>query len=117
LVEIGRPARHGKAESIHDLRVAVRRFSRCLRCFAQFYPSRRQKKVRARLARLRDLAGAVRDRDIALDLLTKAGVAERSAVVARLQAERAKASHALKREMARWRDRGFLEKWRGELEL
>jgi CHAD domain-containing protein len=116
-LEIGRPARSGGAERIHDLRVAIRRFSRCLRCFAQLYPGRRQKKVRARLAVLRDLAGAVRDRDIALELLARAGVAERSALVTGIHAERVKASHQLAREIARWRDRGFMKKWRGELGL
>jgi len=116
-LEIGRPERSGNAERIHDLRVAIRRFSRCLRCFAQLYPGRRQKKVRDRLTGLGDLAGAVRDRDIALDLLAQAGVAERSTLVTGIQADREKARHALACEMARWRDRGFTEKWRGELGL
>ena len=115
-LEIGRDLRASGAEKIHDLRVAVRRLSRCLRCFARLYPGHWRKKATTRLAGLRDLAGAVRDRDITLELLAKAGISRRSPIVAAVAAERRKAYQQLALEMARWRERGFLESWRRHLD-
>jgi len=114
-LEINRSAREGGADGVHDLRVAVRRLSRCLRSFAQFYPGRWWKKARAQLSELLHTAGAVRDRDIALELLAQAGISGRAAIVTRLEAERAKASRELALEIRRWRDYGFTRKWRGQL--
>ena len=71
-MQINRAARSGDPDAVHDLRVAIRRLSRCLRVFAQFYPGQGWKKMRRRLKDLLDACGAVRDRDIALDLLSKA---------------------------------------------
>ena len=67
-----RTARTADADSIHDLRVAIRRLSRCLRVFAQFYPPHSWKPVRRRLADLMDSCGSVRDCDIAIELLKQA---------------------------------------------
>lgn len=115
--EIDRSAHLADADAIHDLRVAVRRLSRCLRSFAQFYPGRVWKKARAQLSELLHTAGAVRDRDIAIELLAKAGISGRAAIVATLEAERARASRELALELRRWKDRGFTEKWRSQMEL
>ena len=41
-------AREGDADSIHDVRVAMRRLSRCLRVFAPFYPQGSVEKIRRR---------------------------------------------------------------------
>jgi CHAD domain-containing protein len=37
--QVGRIAKSSDAASIHDLRVAIRRFNRCLSLFSQFYRS------------------------------------------------------------------------------
>ena len=116
-LEINRSARGGSADAIHDLRVAIRRLSRCLRSFSQFYPGRWWKKARAQLSELLHTAGAVRDRDIALELLAQAGISGRAAIVTKLEAERTKASRELALEIRRWRERGFTRKWRGQLGL
>ena len=115
--QVNRAAGSGDAESIHDLRVAIRRLSRCLRVFSQFYPDGSGKKIRRELADLRDLAGAVRDRHIALDLLAAAGISPRAAIVARLEAERRKHGNELLLEVRRWKGRGFSRKWRVHLGL
>jgi CHAD domain-containing protein len=112
-----RAAREGDAESIHDVRVAMRRLSRCLRVFATFYPDGSGKKIRHRLSALMEAAGAVRDCDIALDLAGQAGVPRRSAVVARLEAERGRAGRDLLFEIRRWKSRDLLRQWRSRLEL
>ena len=115
--QLNRAARSGDADSIHDLRVAIRRFSRCLRVFAPFYADAGWKKIRIQLKALMETSNAVRDRDIALGLLKEAGIPARAAVVARLQAERRKANHDLLLEIRRWKSRSFSQRWRARLEL
>ncbi|HEV3197727.1 MAG TPA: CHAD domain-containing protein [Bryobacteraceae bacterium] len=115
--QVNRAARSGDADSIHDLRVAIRRLSRCLRVFAQFYPDRSWKKIRRELADLMERAGAVRDLDITLELLAAAGIPKRAAIVTRLQTERRKAGQELLLEVRRWKRRGFSRKWRTRLDL
>jgi len=114
---VNRTARSGDADAIHDLRVAIRRLSRCLRVFAQFYPGRSWKQMRRRLADLMDACGSVRDRDIAIELLEKAGVPAASALVRQLDAERRAADEELRRELRRWKDRGFRRQCWARLEL
>src|SRR5450755_1953867 len=78
----------GTDDSIHDLRVTIRRLNRCLRVFAPFYPGHSWKPIRRRLSELMSACGSVRDRDIAIGLLEQAGVAATSPLVRRLGAER-----------------------------
>jgi CHAD domain-containing protein len=115
--QVNRAARTGDAEDIHDLRVAVRRLSRCLRVFAPFYPARSWKPMRRRLSGLMDACGSVRDRDIAIGLLEKAGVPAASPLVRRLDQERRAADEELRRELRRWKARGFRRQWQMRLEL
>ena len=115
--QVTRTARTGDAEAIHDLRVAIRRLSRCLRVFAPFYPGHSWKPVRRRLGDLMDACGSVRDRDIAIELLAKAGVPSVSPMVRRLDEERRDAEAELRRELRRWQHRGFQRRWQARLEL
>ena len=110
-------AESDEAGSIHDLRVAIRRLSRCLRAFAQFYPGGSWRKLRQRLRVVMDAAGAVRDLDIAIALIEEAGVPRCSAVVARLLAERHKRSRALFAEVGRWGGGRLSRAWPRKLEL
>src|SRR6266511_2864716 len=87
--QVNRAERGGEAEAIHDLRVAIRRLSRCLRVFSQFYTGSGWKKLRRRLKELMDACGSVRDRDIAIALLTKADFPPTSIVIRRLRLDRA----------------------------
>jgi CHAD domain-containing protein len=107
----------GDADSIHDLRVAVRRLGRCLLVFSAFYPGRSWKTLRKQLRALMDAAGTARDYDIAAELLGEAGVAPGSAIVKRLAGERLQARAALALEIRRWQGGDFSRKWRSRLEL
>ena len=53
-------------EAIHDLRVAMRRFAQGLVVFRPHVGSRKPKKIRRVLKQVMELAGAVRDYDVAL---------------------------------------------------
>jgi hypothetical protein len=61
--------------------------------------------------------GSVRDRDIAIGLLAKAGVAPASPLVRQLDAQRRAAGRELRRELRHWKKRGFSRRWRVRLEL
>jgi CHAD domain-containing protein len=105
------------ADAVHHLRVAIRRLSRGLRVFAPFYPRASRKQLRRRLADLLDACGGVRDRDIAIGLLRKAGVAATAPLVRRLGAERRAAARELQVQLQGWKPRGFTRQWRNRLEL
>jgi len=115
--ELKRAARGADADAIHDLRVSIRRLSRCLRVFAAFYPDGAWKQIRAQLRGLLQSAGAVRDRDIALALIGKAGVSPRTAIHRKLSTERKAAEREMVAEIGRWSRRDPAAKWRRKLEI
>src|SRR5262245_59649077 len=71
-------------EVIHDRRVSIRRLSQCLRLFRHLLDPEPAKKMKRRLRSLMDSCAAVRDCDVALEVLNQAGVRGTSA--ARLRA-------------------------------
>jgi CHAD domain-containing protein len=115
--QANRTARLSDAGSVHDLRVSVRRLAQCLRIFGQFFPRGSGKKSQHRLNAVMDLASAVRDRDIALELLAAARIPSDSALVEVLSQERATAERSLVDTLERWSRRSFQKKWRSRLEL
>jgi CHAD domain-containing protein len=115
--QLNRAERHTDADSVHDLRVSIRRLSRCLRTFAPLYPDRYWKKIRRELAALMESAGAVRDRDISIELLGQAGISRRAAVISRLGSERRRAARDLALQIRRWKSHDTSRKWRSRLEL
>jgi len=96
------------ADAVHDLRVSIRRLSACLREFAACFPRKQRKRARRRLKRLMDLAAAVRDRDITLELMERAGVAAGAAARKRLAAQRAGAASALSAAARDWEETTLL---------
>ena len=72
--QMHRAARLRDPESIHDLRVSIRRFQQCLAVFHQFFPRGQAKKIRKRLHQIMQVAGEIRNRDIALELFEKSGL-------------------------------------------
>jgi CHAD domain-containing protein len=105
------------AGSVHDLRVSIRRLQQCVHVFGQFFPRQSEMKFRHRLNAVMDLASAVRDRDIALELLAAARIRSDSTLVKALSEARAGAERALVATLERWSRRGFQKKWRSRLEL
>ena len=115
--QVKRTAEAADADSVHDLRVAIRRLSRALRSFAQFFPGKHWKRIRKELSNLMDAAAAVRDNDVAPELIEKAGGAHRARVALTLQARRREAEAELREELQNWHGRGFAREWREALEL
>lgn len=115
--EIHNTAKTLDVEAIHDLRVAIRRFSQSLAAFSPLLPKQQVKKVRKRLKRLRNAAGEVRDRDIVLALLASEGLKGEDGLCVRLAEERKQAEPALIEEIRRWTGSNLSEKWRTALQL
>lgn len=105
------------AERIHDLRVSIRRLTAALRIFGDAVPAAEAKRVRGELKEIMELAGAVRELDIALELAAKAGVAEASPLAAILGAQRGEGERRLLEAVrSAWRRNASL-RWRERLQL
>jgi CHAD domain-containing protein len=115
--DLNRADKVSDAESIHHLRVAIRRFSQCLRVFGQFFPKSKARRIRRKLRLILRQAGEMRNRDIAMDLFAAAGAAVGSAIGAELRRQRDEAEKTLKASLKAWRRRNLSRKWREDLEL
>jgi len=78
--------RNGDEESVHKLRVSIRRLQQALRLFIQFFDEAKVLKLRKQLRQLMNAAAEVRNRDISRDLLAKLGAP--ASLIERLEAER-----------------------------
>jgi CHAD domain-containing protein len=110
--QVRHAAKHSDEEAIHDLRVSIRRFSQCLRAFRQFFPRRETRKILKQLGMVMDLAGEMRNRDIAIELIGQNGGPAAPAFIANLRREREQVKGELTRALIRWRHRDFSRKWR-----
>ncbi len=109
-----RAAQHpGQAESIHRLRVSIRRFTQVLRVFEGLF--RHSRKMRRRLKALMALCGDARNCDIALEVLAAAGVPADPALEKRLKQRRARTGRALAKLITEGKPRARMRRWRGWL--
>lgn len=115
--QINRAGRVGDADAVHDLRVAIRRFAQCLRAFDPCYPHGHGRKIQRKLKTVMQAASAVRDRDIAMELMRAAGIAEKSKALAAVQKERKQAERDLVQAIRRAGKTNFSRKWRAKLGL
>ncbi len=82
--------------AVHDLRVAIRRFSQALRIFRPLLDPKAVQRIRRALKRVMDAAAAVRDLDVGIERLTGEGLPERHAVLEEMRAERRRGELALR---------------------
>jgi CHAD domain-containing protein len=107
-------AKHpSEAESIHRVRVSIRRFTQVLRVFDGLFPHSR--KMRRRLRGVMDLFGEVRNCDIASEVLAAAGVQPDPALEKRLKRRRAGAQSGLAKLLTERDTRAGMRRWRGWL--
>lgn len=118
LAETASAAREEQGEKqVHELRVATRRLSQNLRTFASFLPEGKGAKVRKRLRKMRDVAGEIRSRDIALAQMSAAKVPETSELAEKMRQDRARACEGLSAELARWEQKRYPKRWQRSLGL
>jgi CHAD domain-containing protein len=115
--QVRHTAKRCDPEAVHDLRVAIRQFLNCLRVFKQFFPDQPRKRIRRRLRALRDLAGEVRNHDIALEILASGSNPPDEELSAQLIQERARAKRELENALHQWTRRKLFRKWRETLGL
>jgi CHAD domain-containing protein len=115
--QMHRAARLRDPESIHDLRVSIRRFQQCLAVFAQFFPRGQAKKIRKRLHQMMQVAGGIRNRDIALELFEKSSLPPDIALQGRWREEARQLHAELGRLLGRWGRRDLSRRWGSRLGL
>jgi CHAD domain-containing protein len=114
---MNRAAQLRDPDSIHDLRVSIRRFQQCVVAFQQFFPRGQAKRIRVRLHQIMQIAGEIRNYDIALELFEKSGLPVNPALTLHMRQE-AKELHAeLQRLLARWGRRDLSRRWGARLGL
>jgi CHAD domain-containing protein len=115
--QMHRAVRLRDPESIHDLRVSIRRFQQCLAVFQQFFPKGQAKKIRRRIHQIMQIAGEIRNRDIALELIEKSGLPVETALAGRLRQETGRLHGELLRLVGRWGRRDLSRRWGARLGL
>jgi CHAD domain-containing protein len=114
---IHRVSRFSDPDSLHDLRVANRRLSECLREFQDFFPRRRARKIRRELRSMMDLAAEIRNRDVAMELLREGGAAAGLPLIKTLIQERKQAKESLLAFLKQRSMRDIATRWRRRLDL
>jgi CHAD domain-containing protein len=110
-------ARHSyNPEAVHDLRVAIRRFSQALVVFKRWFRRKDLKKIRKSLKALMSAAGAVRDCDIALKFILEIQPHAADDLEKGIRGRRDGAENALQAEASRRQVYKWSLKWRSMLE-
>jgi len=104
------------ADSIHDLRVSIRRLKQELEVFAEWFEAEHVKTIRRHLRKVMDRCAAVRNCDVAIEVLQAAGC-EGPKLTARIEKERRTAAARLARKLEHWRRTGRVREWRGHLRV
>jgi CHAD domain-containing protein len=112
---IGRTRKSPSAAQVHDLRVSIRRFTQALRVFKPCFPAKEVKRVQRALKKVMDLAGNVRDLDIAQEVLEKSRIADAVGLRSEFGRRRKQAGRALCDKLQRWSKRRTSSKWQRQL--
>ncbi len=104
------------ADAIHDLRVSIRRLRQELNVFEEWFKPGPVKRIRGNLKKLMERCAAVRNCDIALEVLQAAGCLSPK-LVAGLEKESQHTRKELARTLAGWRRRDRVRKWREHLRI
>src|SRR6266849_5251687 len=114
--EINHATKSRDPESVHDLRVSLRKFSQTLHLFRDFFPGRKMHKIDLRVKRIMRSADELRNFDTTLRLLSKAHRSGSSSLRSKLQARRKESERLLVGLLKRWTERKSSVKWRAALQ-
>lgn len=101
-------------DPIHDLRVGIRRFTQALRVFRDLLPDAEVKPIRKLLKEMMDVTSEVRNRDIALDLLTDS---KNTKLKRRLRKDRKAYADRFCVVVKRWNAERWPAQWRSSLQI
>lgn len=114
--EMNRVSKSSEVERIHDLRVAIRRFSQLLGVFQALFTNKDLRKLRRRLKKLLAAAGQVRNCDIALKLISKSPAADSDLLRSKLKTQRKEYERNLLNALATCHENKTSFKWRSAME-
>src|ERR1700686_5437243 len=83
--QINRTGKLCNADAVHDVRVAIRRFTQTIAVFEAYFPGKDMRKIRRRLKKIMGAAGEVRNSDVALKSIAKSHLADADQLQSRLQ--------------------------------
>lgn len=98
------------ADSIHDLRVSIRRLMQQMEVFAEWFEAENVKTIRRHLRKLMNRCAAVRNCDVAVEVLRAAG-RHSPKLLAGIKKQRRGAARELARKLEHWRNAGQVRKW------
>ena len=107
--QISRAIKSSNPAAVHDLRVAIRRFTQAIAVTDM-------RKNRRRLKKIMTLAGEVRNCDVALKFIARFKVPHAAVLQSKLEGRRKESEGALVAELIKWRDRRLSLKWRTALD-
>jgi CHAD domain-containing protein len=100
------------AEDIHDLRVAIRRFTQGLRAFRYALGHGNVRQMRRPLRKIMNRCGAARNADVALEVLKAAGAPANGSLKSGLEAARSRAGRDLAEFLKEWKIASKMRTWR-----
>jgi CHAD domain-containing protein len=115
--ELERAAETPDADTVHDVRVAIRRVNQALRLFAGLVPHHAARHVRRRLKTVLDGASAVRDCDIAMELYSEVRLATSHPAWEEVRAARIMAESAFRERVRELVIEAQSLEWQSQLEL
>ncbi|HTB12138.1 MAG TPA: CHAD domain-containing protein [Bryobacteraceae bacterium] len=114
-VQISRGVKSCSAGAVHDVRVAIRRFTRAVAVCRPYFHAADLRKNRKRLKKIMTEAGDVRNCDIALKFIVRFRVPQAPALRSKLRSRRTELARLLVADLRKWRERGSSVKWRATL--
>jgi CHAD domain-containing protein len=110
-LQIGRAINNCDADAVHDVRVAIRRFTGAVAVCQPYVQVSDMRKNRRRLKKIMTLGGDVRDCDVALKLIAKLRIQHTGTLRLRLEKRRKAAAIPFTAALKKWKDRQKPLQW------
>jgi triphosphatase len=114
-LKINRAIKSCNADAVHEVRVAIRRFTQAIAVCRTCFRETDMPKNRRRLKKIMSEAGEVRDIDVALKFIARFRVPHAVHLRSKLQSLREESARLLVAELRKWTDRRMSFKWRAAL--
>lgn len=114
-LQIDRTVKSSNADAVHQVRVAIRRFTQAIAACQPPMPEKDMRKSRRRLKKIMAAAGEVRNCDVALKYLARWREPSAVGIQSKIESRRKESSLVLVAELKGWTDRQLSSKWRAAL--
>jgi CHAD domain-containing protein len=109
-------SRSAGPEAVHQLRVAIRRFTQAAAASNPCFSGKEARKIRRRLKKLMEAAGEVRDYDVALKLVAKWRLPDQDQLQKQLRSHRKQCETVLLTQLEKWKQRHMAQACRSVLD-